>query len=76
MPNDFPSHLGLPSLSNIMPKTPMSSASYFIHKDATIFPDPDVFRPERWIEAAEKGQNLKKHLVTFTKGSRNCIGIK
>ncbi|PTB37642.1 uncharacterized protein TrAFT101_005480 [Trichoderma asperellum] len=59
----------------IPPGTPMSSASYFIHKDATIFPDPDAFRPERWIEAAEKGQNLKKHLVSFTKGSRNCIGI-
>lgn len=59
-----------------MPKTPMSSASYFVHKDETLFPNSDAFRPERWIEAAERGQNLKKHLVSFTKGSRNCIGIK
>ncbi|KAK1254750.1 hypothetical protein MKX08_008745 [Trichoderma sp. CBMAI-0020] len=63
------------TLSNIMPKTPMSSASYFVHKDETLFPDPDAFRPERWLEAAERGQNLKKHLVAFTKGSRNCMGI-
>ncbi|KAL7927023.1 benzoate 4-monooxygenase cytochrome P450 [Trichoderma austrokoningii] len=59
----------------IPPGTPMSSAGYFIHKDPTLFPDPSAFRPERWIEAAERGQNLKKHIVAFSKGSRNCIGI-
>jgi cytochrome P450 len=57
-------------------KTPMSSASYFVHNDTSVFPDPDKFRPERWIEAAEKGENLKRYLVAFAKGSRNCIGIK
>ncbi|KAM0262153.1 hypothetical protein ACHAQJ_001896 [Trichoderma viride] len=60
----------------IPPGTPVSSAAYIIHKDTTVFPDPDAFRPERWIEAAARGENLKKYLVSFTKGSRNCIGIK
>ncbi|RFU73920.1 benzoate 4-monooxygenase cytochrome p450 [Trichoderma arundinaceum] len=43
----------------IPPGTPMSSAAYIVHRDTTVFPDPDAFRPERWIEAAQKGENLK-----------------
>ncbi|EHK21118.1 uncharacterized protein TRIVIDRAFT_90966 [Trichoderma virens Gv29-8] len=59
----------------IPPGTPVSSSTYFIHNNAYIFPEPDTFRPERWIEAAEKGENLKKYLVTFNRGTRGCIGI-
>ncbi|KAL6887557.1 cytochrome P450 [Trichoderma longibrachiatum] len=59
----------------IPPGTPVSSSTYFIHGNASIFPEPDTFRPERWIEAAERGENLKKYLVTFNRGSRGCIGI-
>jgi cytochrome P450 len=57
-------------------QTPVSLATYFVHRDPKIFPDPERFEPERWIRAAEKGENLTKYLVTFTKGSRMCIGIK
>ncbi|KAH6609162.1 benzoate 4-monooxygenase cytochrome p450 [Trichoderma cornu-damae] len=55
--------------------TPISSSAYIIHRNASVFPDPEAFRPERWIEAAQRGQNLKRHLVAFSKGSRGCIGI-
>ena len=47
-----------------------------IHYNPTIFPNPRGFDPERWILAAEKGENLSKYLVSFTKGSRQCLGIK
>ena len=47
-----------------------------IHYNPTIFPNPRGFDPERWIRAAEKGENLSKYLVSFTKGSRQCLGIK
>lgn len=51
-------------------------SGYFVHKDPEIFPDPESFKPERWIRATEQGQNLTKFLVAFTKGSRICLGIK
>jgi cytochrome P450 len=44
--------------------------------DPKIFPNPEMFRPERWIEAAEKAQNLGRYIVSFSKGSRQCVGIK
>ncbi|PHH73528.1 hypothetical protein CDD80_3750 [Ophiocordyceps camponoti-rufipedis] len=35
----------------IPPGTPVSSSSYIIHRDASIFPDPETFDPERWVRA-------------------------
>ncbi|BAE63021.1 cytochrome P450 [Aspergillus flavus] len=57
------------------PGTPMSCSSYFISRNHDLFPNPEKFDPERWIHAAEKGENLKQHLTAFTKGSRICLGI-
>ncbi|GAD93027.1 predicted protein [Paecilomyces variotii No. 5] len=55
--------------------TPMSSATYFIHRDPTIFPDPEKFDPTRWINESENDKHLKRYLVPFTRGSRACLGI-
>ncbi|RAL08633.1 cytochrome P450 [Aspergillus homomorphus CBS 101889] len=59
----------------IPPGTPISTISYFIHRNPQIFPDPHAFRPERWLEAAERGENLARYLVPFARGSRICIGM-
>jgi cytochrome P450 len=45
--------------------------SVLVHLNPRIFPDPHDFIPERWIE----NPRLSKYLVSFTKGSRQCIGI-
>lgn len=58
-----------------MKQTPVSQAAYFVHTDPQIYPSPFSFEPERWIKAAQEGVNLQQHLVSFTKGSRQCIGI-
>ena len=55
----------------IPPGTPVSMASVLVHQDPSIFPDPHSFRPERWIE----NPRLDRFLVSFSKGSRQCIGI-
>ena len=57
-------------------QSPVSMSSYFVLMDPEVFPDPEHFEPERWIRATEQGENLTKFLVSFTKGSRDCLGIK
>ncbi|CAI7611117.1 unnamed protein product [Penicillium glandicola] len=55
--------------------TPVSQSNYFVHMDPTLFPEPEKFDPERWIHAAEKGEYLSRYIVSFTKGSRQCLGM-
>lgn len=43
--------------------------------DRNIFPSPNEFRPDRWIEAESRGERLDRYLVTFHKGNRSCLGI-
>lgn len=55
----------------IPPGTPVGMTSVLVHQDPFIFPDPHSFRPERWIE----NPRLDHFLVSFSKGSRQCLGI-
>ncbi|KAJ6126691.1 hypothetical protein N7523_002303 [Penicillium sp. IBT 18751x] len=59
----------------IPPGTPVAISTYLTHMDPNIFPDPEAFRPERWIEAKEQGFPLHKYLIAFSKGSRQCLGM-
>lgn len=59
----------------IPPGTPVSMSSYFVHMDPRVFPEPESFKPERWVIAAGKGVNLNKFIVSFSRGSRNCLGM-
>ena len=43
--------------------------------DPEIFPSPNNFNPDRWIEAEKEGVRLDRYLVTFAKGSRQCLGM-
>ncbi|KAL8738593.1 MAG: hypothetical protein Q9181_000644 [Wetmoreana brouardii] len=54
--------------------TPIGMTHRFIHHNAEIFPDPFKFDPERWLQG-EKSKQLEKYLVTFSKGSRQCLAI-
>lgn len=55
--------------------TPVSQSNYFVNHDPKIFPEPLRFHPERWIEANEKGIRLERYMVSFSRGSRACVGI-
>ena len=39
--------------------------------DPAIFPDPERFDPERWLQE----KRLDKYLTNFSKGTRGCVGI-
>ncbi|KAE8353260.1 cytochrome P450 [Aspergillus coremiiformis] len=59
----------------IPPGTPVSETTYFIHMDRHYFPDPHTFNPRRWLGTAEERRNLESMIVSFSKGSRQCLGI-
>ncbi|KAL4955914.1 cytochrome P450 [Aspergillus filifer] len=54
--------------------TPVGMTSTLIHHNETIFPCSTSFTPERWMDPAHR-RYLEKYLVSFTKGSRQCIGM-
>lgn len=59
----------------IPPETPVSQCNLFVHMDPTVFPDPAEFKPERWIEARHNNTRLDRYMVSFGRGSRQCVGI-
>jgi cytochrome P450 len=57
-------------------QTPVSISTYLTRMDPEIFPEPYNFRPERWIEARQAGFPLQKYLVAFSRGNRQCLGMR
>ncbi|KAG6909790.1 hypothetical protein DXG01_015283 [Tephrocybe rancida] len=53
-------------------KIPLDCAT-IVHRNPDIFPDPFSFSPERWLQG--NSHELDKHLVSFSKGPRSCLGI-
>lgn len=48
-----------------------------LHHDEAKFPDNEAFRPERWITPdGQRNVQLEKYLLTFSRGSRHCLGYK
>jgi cytochrome P450 len=56
----------------IPPGVPVGMSSVFIHDNESIFPSPEEFMPERWLG---EGKRLERYLVSFSKGSRQCVGL-
>ena len=46
---------------------------YATHRDPRFYPDPDAFRPERWLDGLEK-RLPRGAFIPFGLGSRKCIG--
>ncbi|EDO01120.1 hypothetical protein SS1G_03594 [Sclerotinia sclerotiorum 1980 UF-70] len=53
--------------------TIMNMTALLTHQNEKIFPEPEVFKPERWLETENK--RLEHYLVTFNRGTRSCLGI-
>ncbi|KAL8685638.1 MAG: hypothetical protein Q9218_007635 [Villophora microphyllina] len=56
-------------------ETPVGMTSVFMHEDESIFPNHKEFKPERWLDAKGAGSRLDRYLVSFGRGTRQCIGI-
>ena len=51
--------------------TPVSMTAVLIHDNPSLFPNPRTFNPDRFLEQP----SLRKYLLTFSKGSRQCAGM-
>jgi cytochrome P450 len=55
----------------IPPGTVVHMSAILIHENKDIFTEAKTFRPERWLQS----DGLQRYLVTFSRGSRSCLGI-
>ena len=55
--------------------TPVGMSSFHMHNNADKFPEPHIYRPERWLPLETEGRRLQKYLVAFGRGSRSCLGM-
>ncbi|KAI4095840.1 MAG: hypothetical protein LQ344_001394 [Seirophora lacunosa] len=56
-------------------QTPVSMSSMLLHHNPSVFPDPLTYHPQRWMGMGQR-QRLERYLVNFSKGTRQCVGIK
>lgn len=62
----------------VVPKGfPIGVSTRILHHNEELFPDSNEFRPERWImDDGQRNLRLEKYIMTFSKGSRQCLGMK
>jgi cytochrome P450 len=54
----------------------VSMTSMYIHMNPKLFPDPHAFLPERWLDdEGNRKREMEKYIVTFSKGTRVCLGM-
>ena len=64
---------GAPILGDFIPgETSVSISAYVAHRDPKVFPEPETFRPERWL--GDDAKELQAAFITFSTGARGCIG--
>ncbi|KAI1488496.1 cytochrome P450 [Biscogniauxia mediterranea] len=59
----------------IPPGTQVGVNIYSLHHNEEYFPDPFMFKPERWLpESPEAKKTVKNAFAPFSLGSRGCLG--
>ncbi|KAI0441682.1 benzoate 4-monooxygenase cytochrome P450 [Xylaria telfairii] len=55
--------------------TTVMSCVLALHRDETVFPDPETFNPQRWLGVEDVGLKIRKaQLIPFGYGGRICLG--
>ncbi|KAI4202647.1 MAG: hypothetical protein LQ350_002440 [Teloschistes chrysophthalmus] len=53
--------------------TPVGMTAVLMHDNPDLFPSPHTFDPDRWLQPSSA--QLRKYVVPFSKGSRQCLGM-
>ena len=57
------------------PGTVIATQSWSMHRDPAIFPSPNSFIPERWLQGPDATEKMAQYLMPFGTGSRQCGGM-
>jgi cytochrome P450 len=61
----------------VPPGYTVSMSAVLLALNPEIFPNPHIFLPERWLNSdGGRRTDLDKYLLSFSKGTRKCLGIK
>jgi cytochrome P450 len=55
--------------------TPIGMTAYFLLRDPELYPNPDEFNPERWMDMNAR-RKAERSYAPFSKGPRNCLGMQ
>lgn len=55
--------------------TPIGMTTYLMHRDPDVYPNPDQFQPQRWLDLQDRWK-LDKYYAPLSKGPRNCLGMQ
>ena len=57
------------------PGVRVSAQAYSLHRNPDVFPSPEEWRPERWIEAGKvQKEEMNRWFWAFGSGGRMCVG--
>ncbi|KAL9103110.1 MAG: hypothetical protein Q9163_001821 [Psora crenata] len=57
------------------PGVRISTQAYTLHRNAEVFPDPEVWKPARWLDCSEeKKTEMARRFWAFGSGGRMCVG--
>ncbi|KAJ8071021.1 hypothetical protein OCU04_001370 [Sclerotinia nivalis] len=60
---------------DVPPGTIFSASSYCLHRNAEVFPEPEKWLPERWMNIdMQKEKQMRSWFWAFGAGSRGCFG--
>lgn len=68
------SPVALSTYNNIPANITVSAQAYSLHRNASVFPEPETWRPERWLVTKEQRDEMMRWFWAFGSGARGCIG--
>ncbi|OCK76746.1 cytochrome P450 [Lepidopterella palustris CBS 459.81] len=72
-----PGGVTIENYPNIPAGVTVSTSAYCVHRNTDAFPDPETFKPERWMQG-EKGtggtEAMRRWFWAFGSGGRMCVG--
>jgi len=55
--------------------TPVGMTTILMHSDEELYPDPQSFKPERWMDRTGQN-NTEEAYAPFSRGTRVCLGMQ
>lgn len=61
--------------TGLPPGVRVQSQAWSLHRNPEVFPDPDAWKPERWLDATQAEQReMGRWFWAFGSGGRMCVG--